>query len=130
MHGPIREILLRRLSQIMGQSIRIIAEEIEATGTLNDSETAAQIWDALPVSAQARTWGDEVYFPIPVDAPPRDAQADVPSGTLAYWPPGKCFCIFFGQRPASPVNVVGKLDGDAQQWSAVREGSAMRVERA
>jgi hypothetical protein len=114
----------------MAQSIRIIAGEVEGTGTLNDSETADRIWEVLPISAEARTWGDEVYFPIPVDAAAQDAHEDVPSGTLAYWPPGKCFCIFFGQRPASPVNVVGELDGDAQQWSAVREGAAIRIERA
>jgi hypothetical protein len=113
----------------MAKQIRIVTDAVSDTAQLNDCATADDIWNALPITSGARIWGDEVYFPIPVDAEPQDAQEEVPSGTLAYWPPGKCFCIFFGQRPASPVNVVGELDGAPEQWSAVREGAQIRIER-
>ena len=57
-------------------------------------------------------------------------QADVPSGTVAYWPPGKALCLFFGQKPYSPVNVVGRIEGDPGVLSGVGEGEAVRVEAA
>lgn len=112
----------------MGCRIRLSSEGVEGTATLNDSPTAQKVADAIPISSSARIWGQEVYFEIPVDNEEDDAQAEVPSGTLAYWPPGKCFCIFFGQRPASPVNVLGMLDGDPQKWAVVKEGAVVRIE--
>jgi hypothetical protein len=114
----------------MRRRVRISADTIEDTATLNDTPTAEKIADALPISSPARVWGQEIYFDIPVEDEEDNAQAEVPSGTLAYWPPGQCFCIFFGQRPASPVNVVGTLDGDPQRWSAVNEGTTVRIELA
>jgi hypothetical protein len=54
----------------------------------------------------------------------------VPSGTVAFWPPGGCFCIFFGQTPASPVNVVGTLDGDPDAFAAVQAGDRIVLEAA
>ncbi len=112
----------------MGCSIRLSCAGVEDTATLNDSSTARKVAAALPISSSARIWGQEVYFEVPVDDNEDDVQAEVPSGTLAYWPPGKCFCIFFGQRPASPVNVLGMLDGDSQKWAVVQEGATVRIE--
>lgn len=111
-------------------TLRIKAGAVEMTASLNDSPTATAIWDALPVESSARLWGDEVYFDIPVHCDEDDAQAEVPSGTIAFWPPGDCFCIFFGQTPASPVNVVGTLDGDPAEFARVRSGETVRLERA
>ena len=111
------------------RAIRISADNLTSQGQLNDSATARKIWDTLPFESEARRWGAEVYFPIPVVAPEEDAQATVESGTLAYWPVGNCFCIFFGQVPASPVNVVGLLSGDAAVWDEIAEGTTVCVER-
>ena len=111
-------------------SIRIVADQVEMTATLNDTPTAKAIWDALPIDGAARLWGDEVYFDIPVRCDEDDAQAQVPSGTLAYWPPGACFCIFYGQTPASPVNVVGTLDGEPNDFAKVASGETVRLEQA
>ena len=110
--------------------IRITSGAVEMTATLNDTPTAKLIADALPITSAARRWGDEVYFDIPVHDEERDAQAQVPSGTVAYWPPGPCFCIFFGQTPASPVNVVGALDGDANEFAKVEAGDEIALEAA
>ena len=106
---------------------------------LNDSSTAHMIWSALPIDKHGNTWGDEIYFSIPVRAQEEDAQAVVEEGDLAYWPPGTAFCIFFGLtpassggeiRPASPVNVVGKLLGDPKEFKKVSDGEKVLIEQA
>lgn len=110
--------------------IRIKADRVDMTATLNDTSTAARIVAALPITSAARLWGDEVYFDIPVHAEEDDPQATVPSGTIAFWPPGGCFCIFFGQTPASPVNVVGTLDGEPSEFAKVQPGETITLEKA
>ena len=108
-------------------AIQIGTLSIEAE--LNDTSTAQQIVAALPLRSSFNTWGDEIYFPIPINAPLDDsAQEVVELGDLGYWPPGKAFCIFFGQTPvsqpgkimpASAVNVIGKVLGDATRFKTV-----------
>ncbi|MBM4043084.1 MAG: hypothetical protein FJ290_31730 [Planctomycetes bacterium] len=110
--------------------ILIRAGEVETTATLNETATAREILAALPIESRAQLWGKEVYFEIPVHVDPDDAQAKVPSGTVAFWPDGDCLCLFYGQTPASPVNVVGTLDGDPNELAKVKSGEAIRVERA
>src|SRR5688572_724854 len=119
-------------SAVLPNRIKITAGEVAATATLNESATAQAIWSALPIEARGSTWGDEIYFAIPVDKGEEDAKAVVDLGDLAYWPPGKAFCIFFGPtpashgdecRPASPVNVVGKIDGDPTTFKRVPSGA-------
>jgi len=99
---------------------------------LNDSPTAQMIWKSLPITGRANTWGDEIYFEIPVQAEQApDARADVEVGELGYWPVGRAFCIFFGPTPsssgdqpraASPVNVVGRVLGDATTFRQAPTG--------
>jgi len=108
--------------------IRITMESVAVEAELNDSRTAELIRDALPFASVAQRWGDEVYFSIPVEAGDENPRAEVPSGTVAYWPPGRALCLFFGQKPYSPVNVVGRLSGDARMLSIVRDGEPVRVE--
>jgi uncharacterized protein len=122
------------------KTITITAGGISARAELNDSATAQAIWDALPITAPATTWGDEIYFSIPVTQDEDKARATVDMGDLGYWPPGSAFCIFFGPtpmsrtkdeiRPASPVNVFGKVVGDATRFKAVRSGEAVTLEKA
>ena len=118
------------------RAIKITAGSVSAEATLNDSKTARAIWDALPIEAKAETWGDEIYFAIGVDEAEEQARAVVELGDLGYWPPGKAFCIFFGPtpashgdeiRPASPVNVVGRVAGDATIFKRVRSGARVAV---
>jgi hypothetical protein len=119
--------------------LTIAAGSVQATATLNDSTTAKAIWDALPIDARGSTWGDEIYFSIPVHVPEDDARAVVELGAIAYWPPGNAFCIFFGPTPASlgsecraasPVNVVGAIDGDASAFKQVRSGARVTLRKA
>lgn len=120
------------------RAILITAGQVSAEARLNTTKTAGAIWDALPIEAKAETWGDEVYFPIAVRAGEESAKAVVDMGDLGYWPPGHAFCIFFGRtpasqgdeiRPASPVNVVGRVVGDARVFKRVRAGTRVVIDR-
>jgi len=120
-------------------TLRITAGEVTVSAQLNDSPTARLLWDALPIDGKANRWGDEIYFSIPVDVDEEsDARAAVEVGEIAFWPPGNAFCIFWGPTPASrgdqpmaasPVNVLGKIDGDATQFDQVSSGARVRLER-
>ena len=121
------------------RAIRIVADKVAAEGRLNDSRTATAIWDSLPIDARAQTWGDEIYFDIGLAAKAESPREVVSLGDLAYWPPGKAFCIFFGKTPASRgdeiraasgVNVVGRVVGDATVFKRVRGGTTVKLERA
>jgi hypothetical protein len=111
--------------------MRICIEEagVETTARLNDSATAALLWDALPLESAAQTWGAEVYFSVPVKTGEEDPQAAVAPGAIGYWPPGEAVCLFFGQQPVSPVNLVGVMEGDPGVLEAVRDGHVVRLER-
>jgi hypothetical protein len=106
----------------MGNRIRITAGAIETEAELNNTRTAQEIWEALPIKGRVNLWGDEIYFSIPLRLQLEAGQEVVNAGDLGYWPDGNAFCIFFGPtpvsqgdeiRPASPVTVFGKVIGDA-----------------
>lgn len=118
--------------------IKITAGDVVAFTELNEMATAEAIWLALPLEAQANTWGDEIYFSIPVYLEEENAQEIVEKGDLGYWPVGHAFCIFFGRtpvsrgdeiRPASPVNIFGRLEGDPTIFKRVRSGEKVLLER-
>ena len=119
--------------------ITIRAGDVTIDGEFNDSPTADMVWDALPSTASASIWGDEIYFSIPVSADGDDtAQETVELGAIAYWPPGSALCLFFGPtpmsqgdeiRPASAVNILGMLEGDPTVLRSVRDGTSIEVAR-
>ena len=74
--------------------VRITTESVAMDAEFNNSRTAAQIWEALPITSSANTWGDEIYFSIPVDAELENGQDVVELGDLAYWPPAERFVYF------------------------------------
>jgi hypothetical protein len=120
------------------RQIRIRAGDVEAIAELKNTRTADAIWEALPLSAAGNTWGDEIYFSIPVHLEAENAQAVVSLGDLGYWPPGTALCIFFGPtpasrgqeiRPASPVNVFGRVIGDPKAFGRVRDGETVTIEQ-
>ena len=79
----------------MSIAIRIRCNEVALAAELNESTTARAIADMLPVEAVVSTWGEEVYFSIPIDAEmDMDARVEMAIGELAFWPPGNAFCIF------------------------------------
>jgi len=112
------------------ERIRIAAGSVVMEADLNDSATALKLAHILPVNSAAKVWGNEIYFSVPMHTDPENAQGEVPPGTVAFWPAGDSLCVFFGQKPYSPVNVVGQLLGDPNAFAEVREGDAVRVEAA
>jgi len=118
--------------------INITISHLTVSAELNDSPTAEKIADALPLTASFNTWGDEIYFSIPVEAElDETAQETVDVGDLGFWPTGNAFCIFFGPTPmsrdgkivpASAVNIIGRVTGDALQFKTVMGASEVRVE--
>ena len=120
------------------RKISIAAGDVSVTATLNGSHTAVLLWDALPLEGSANTWGDEIYFRIPVQADEEDDASDVVEmGAVAYWPPGQALCLFFGRTPASrgdeiraasAVNALGWIEGDATVLRQVSSGTRVIVE--
>lgn len=119
--------------------IRIISATVTATGQMFDSPTARAIWNALPMESTVSTWGDEIYFEIPVEiSTAADATAVVEKGDMAYWPPGNALCVFFGPTPASQagdiraasaVNIFGKIEGDSTVFKDLTGGETIRIEK-
>lgn len=107
--------------------------------TDKNPKTAEAILRALPISSRVNRWGDEVYFTTSVSIGEENPQQEVEVGNLGYWPLGSAFCIFFGRTPAStgerpraasPVNVFGRILGDATVFRKARSGEEILVEKA
>ena len=121
------------------RKITISTEKISIHGELRDSQTADAIWDALPIKTDCNRWGDELYFEIPIHANlDKEAKYTVDRGDLGFWPTGNAFCIFFGPtpistedeiRPASAVNIIGRIIGDTQVLDKVSPGERIRIEK-
>ena len=119
--------------------IKIQIGSLSVEAELNDSATAKKVAEALPIKASFNTWGDEIYFTIPVNAElDETAREEVELGDLGYWPSGKAFCIFFGQTPmsepgrivpASAVNIIGRVIGDATQFKEVMHEKEVTLTR-
>lgn len=120
--------------------LKMTVGKLSMEAELNDSPTARQIADVLPLTSSFSTWGDEIYFSIPVDAELDAGAAEtVAMGDLGYWPTGRAFCIFFGPTPmstggeivpASAVNLVGKVIGDARKFKEVMGERSITLEAA
>ena len=117
--------------------IQIEVDDIRLTAQLNETATARIIASALPLEGRANVWGDEIYFDtrLSVDLA-EDAKAEVDVGTLAFWPTGSALCIFFGPTPVStnekpraysPVNVFGKVEGDATVLKKTTDGAVVKI---
>ncbi|UCB56874.1 MAG: hypothetical protein JSV30_06685 [Candidatus Omnitrophota bacterium] len=101
-----------------------------------DNPTSRKISSSLPIESRAETWGDEIYFDTGIAASASGGTLDVDVGDIAYWPEGKCLCIFFGRTPASSgekpapaseVVIVGKARLNPESLRRVKPGSKIRV---
>ena len=120
--------------------IRFEFDALVLEADLLDTPTAQAVAAALPIATSVMTWGEEVYFEIPVKvAREKDARAVVTPGEVAYWPDGHCIALGFGRTPisqgnecrlASPCNIFGRIDGDAKLLAKVRAGTSVRVVKA
>jgi len=120
--------------------VRMIIGDITLTIEPRDTPTAAAVLDALPFTSTARTWGDEVYFDVPVSAPPEVDATDSPkAGEIAFWLAGSCVAIAWGPTPAShgeeirlasPANIWGDAVEDIAILKTVPGGAEVRFEAA
>jgi hypothetical protein len=122
----------------MPNMIRIKSGTIQVRVELNNTRTAGDLLGILPVKATANTWGDEIYFDVPLTAEIEDGKQVVEMGDVAYWPDGPSLCLFFGRTPASrgdeiraasSVTVLGRIVGDPEVLKSVRSGAAVTVEK-
>jgi hypothetical protein len=123
----------------MGRKIIIEAGKITSEAVLAETESASAIWDALPIESTSNTWGEEVYFSTPITLSlDETAKEVVDMGDLGYWPTGKALCIFFGPtpiskrdeiRPASAVNIVGKIVGDPKIFKKISSGTKVSIKK-
>jgi hypothetical protein len=124
----------------MEREIAIVVGAISAQGKLFDTPTADAVWQALPFESSFDFWGDEIYFTVPVSLGlEENAQEIVDKGDLGYWPSGPSFCIFFGPtpiskgkeiRPASKVNVFGRIKSDPEVFKKASSRERIRVDRS
>ena len=122
----------------MIQQIKITVGEIEVDAWLNDSDTATSVFEVLPITATINLWGDEIYFPIPVQRDEENATENVSIGDIAYWPQGSAMCMFLGKtpasrgdepRPISPVNVIGRIESVAELLGKIRQGDTITIRK-
>jgi len=121
------------------RAIRIEADGVRVYAILASTPTALGVWDALPLGGAARLWGEEVYFDVALKLPlEAQARAEVAVGEIGYWPQGPAIALFFGRTPASrdtapvaasPVNIFGRITGDATRLARVRAGGRVRLTR-
>ncbi|TMJ33746.1 MAG: hypothetical protein E6G96_03975 [Alphaproteobacteria bacterium] len=117
--------------------IRFDFATVALEAELLDTPTARAIAAALPMSSSVLTWGEEVYFEVPVKVTAeKDARAVVTPGEVAYWPQGHCIALGYGRTPisrgdeirlASPCNIFAQARGDVKTLVQVKAGSTVTV---
>lgn len=120
--------------------IRLLWPNGSLTAVLRDTPTARALMERLPVRSRANTWGEEIYFGVPIVAElDADAAEVVDPGSVCYWVQGRSLALPWGRTPASrgdecrlvtAVNRIGMVEGDALVLAAIRDGDPVTLERA
>ncbi|WP_041083200.1 cyclophilin-like fold protein [Thermotoga profunda] len=120
--------------------LRFIFGTCEVTAELDEKKapmTIDAIKKCLPIKSIVNRWGDEIYFETPVKLTVDENSKDVvEEGDVAFWIPGRAICIFFGKtpisddkiRPASAVNVFGKIKENLQLLKEIKTGTKVIVQ--
>jgi len=123
----------------MGNKITFTSNTLTFEGELDDNFCAQEIFNNLPISSKVNTWGNEIYFNTGITVTKGAPTMDVDVGDIAYWPTGKCLCIFFGPTPvsssekpmpASDIFLIGKTTCSPDDLRKIKDGEAIKVEPA
>lgn len=109
--------------------MKIKAKGFDSEVELNSTKAAFLLKKALPLKEKAHVWQEEIYFEVPVtdDSGPKTER--VTKGDVAYWAPGKCFCVFFGNtQPVSAVTIIGKVKNNIEGFRGLRDGAVIDLE--
>ncbi len=119
--------------------ILIETDELKVKADLFDTATGRSLYETIPFEAEVRTWGDEIYFEVPVvEELDETAKEVVEIGDIGYWPTGRAMCLFYGPtpmsrgdeiRPASAVNIIGRINGEATVFKGVPTGTRIRISK-
>jgi hypothetical protein len=119
------------------REIVIRAGKVAIRARLLETPTAERIWAALPIHAEAKLWGHEMYFNAPVSSDPEPgAREIVNAGEIAFWPDGDAIAIGFGPTPvsrrgeirmASPCNIWAMALDDVSRLKAVHAGEGISI---
>jgi uncharacterized protein len=122
----------------MPVTIKISVGGVTLSAELFDTDCAKAIIAKLPLETTPDVWGNEFYFTIPVNmGSDKTATTKVKVGDIGYWPPGSALAIFFGPTPmstgldpvpASKVNIVGRIIGDATVLRKAKDIGKIRLE--
>ena len=120
------------------KKIQITTQNITVEAELLDRPESDNFYSSLPLAGRVNTWGLEIYFSIDYSMELQDDASEIVNlGDIAYWPPGRAFCIFFGPTPASigdeiraasEVNLLGKIIGDPLVFKSVPSGTDIKIE--
>ncbi|MEM7821330.1 MAG: cyclophilin-like fold protein [Candidatus Aenigmatarchaeota archaeon] len=124
----------------MQKKIKIITKKQEMIAELTEKNprTAEAIYNSLPIEGNLKKWGEEVFFDCGINLEEENSQKIVSVGDVAYWPPGRAICIFFGKTPFSrdekpiafsPVNVFGKIKSNFRFLKNIKDGEKIRIEK-
>ncbi len=123
----------------MNRKVQVTAESASLTITLNGSELSSQILDELPMETRASTWGDEIYFAVPLDYRSQAPTKDVSAGDVAYWPDGSSLALFYGPTPlsdgekpmpADDVEIVGTITEGLNDIDQIEAGESLSLTSA
>jgi len=121
------------------RGVKVIVADVVLDAELLDTKCARAVYEALPIETPFNTWGEEFYFEISVGLGlDETATMKVKVGDIGYWPPGRALAIFFGRTPASTsdepvpaseVNLVGRIKGDARLLKRAAGADRIRIEK-
>lgn len=124
----------------MACSIRISWPAGAVTADLEPGPTVNSLLAVLPCESSVNTWGEEIYFSLPVEAALEPgAKQVVPPGTVCFWVDGSALALPWGRTPVSqgnecrlvsPCSVLGRLRGDPSVLATARDGDRVRIETA
>ena len=100
---------------------------IRLKGTLYNTESAQVLYENLPLEIDLVQWGNELYGDTQIKLPEQDLVSELDAGSIAYSSRGNYLCVFYGQQPAWPVEVVGKIDGS--EWKKLKDEDAITMLR-